>query len=83
MTLPKHAHYDELNALETEGSLCNNGKDGKELVDAIVVDQSRTGDDTRVLPVLESSSRSVRATTEGDNETSNSKPNDQQDWGGL
>jgi len=66
--------------LKTEGSLDNDGQDGQKPVGANVVDKPSTSDGTRVLPVLESPSLSVRATTEGDDEAGNDESNNQRDW---
>ena len=73
--LPEYVHSDELHRLETEGSLNDDRQDGQKPIGVGVLDESCTGDGARVLPVLEPSSRSIRATTEGDNKTDNDEPN--------
>ena len=72
---PKSVHSDELYSLEAEGSLNDDGQDSQEPIGARIIDQSGTSDGTRILPVLESSSRSTRAAAQGNDEASDDEPN--------
>ena len=74
---PRYAHSDELHALKAEGSLNNDGQDRQEPVGTDVVDQPGTSDCTRVFPVLEPPSSSVRTTAKGDHEAGDDEPNNQ------
>jgi len=73
----QHVHSDELHGLETEGSLDNDRQDRQEPVGTNAVDQPGTSNGTGVLPVLESPSLSVRATTKSDYESGNDESNNQ------